>query len=484
MMYGRKEYEGFDKKAWRRNKVLESLREAIERVGLSDGDTISFHHHLRNGDAVVNMVLDAAAKMGIRDLRLAQTALFPVHEPVIEHIKSGVVTAIEGSINGPVGAFISKNAPLKEPVVLRSHGGRVRAVTEGELEIDVAFIAASQADDYGNCNGINGPSAFGPISYSIVDSLYADRVVVVTDELVPYPATPILISQEYVDYVVKVPSIGRPEGIVHGTTRITKDEVKLKIAKKAIEFIDAIGIIKDGFSFQAGAGGISLAAMMFMKEIMKNRGIKASFAMGGTTKYTVEMLREGLVKKLLTGQCFDLEAVESLRGDKNHEIISMGFYANLASGGRATERLSVGFLGATEVDVNFNVNVNTHSDGLLLHGIGGHQDVASGAEVSVIVTPLVRKKIPIVREEVTTISTPGDVVDVVVTDHGVAVNPRRDDIIKKAEESKYPIMSIEELAKTAEKLCGKPEKPSLSDEDVAIIEFVDGTLLDTVKRVA
>lgn len=100
------------------------------------------------------MVVDEIAKMGIKDITLAPTALFPVHEPIIEHIKSGVVTAIHGSLNGPIGAFVSEGGKLKEPVVLRSHGGRARAICSGDLHIDVAFIAASAADNYGTAMAV------------------------------------------------------------------------------------------------------------------------------------------------------------------------------------------------------------------------------------------------------------------------------------------------------------------------------------------
>ena len=39
------------------HKVV-NLEEAILRSGLRDGMTISFHHHFRGGDKVVNMVVD------------------------------------------------------------------------------------------------------------------------------------------------------------------------------------------------------------------------------------------------------------------------------------------------------------------------------------------------------------------------------------------------------------------------------------------
>ena len=51
----------FDERQHDSKKVLPDLEEAIRRVGLKDGMTISFHHHFRNGDYVVNMVMDVIA---------------------------------------------------------------------------------------------------------------------------------------------------------------------------------------------------------------------------------------------------------------------------------------------------------------------------------------------------------------------------------------------------------------------------------------
>ncbi|HUT86603.1 MAG TPA: citrate lyase subunit alpha, partial [Candidatus Heimdallarchaeota archaeon] len=212
------------------NKVLSSITEAIEATGLADGMTISFHHSFRDGDRVVNQVVDACAQMGIADLRLFPTALFPVHEPLIEHIQRGVVTRIEGSMNGPVGAFISQGGKLKTPAVLRSHGGRWRAVEAGDVAIDVAFIAAPQADPYGNATGIRGKTPCGPISFCAVDAAYARKTVVLTNDLAPYPVHPFEIQQGWTDYVVVIDEIGDPESIASGTLQITRSPMRLRIA--------------------------------------------------------------------------------------------------------------------------------------------------------------------------------------------------------------------------------------------------------------
>ena len=78
-------------------KLVASIEEAIKKSGLKDGMTISFHHHMRNGDTVVNEVLEIISKMGIKDLTLAPSSLSSCHGPVIDHIKSGVVTGIQSS---------------------------------------------------------------------------------------------------------------------------------------------------------------------------------------------------------------------------------------------------------------------------------------------------------------------------------------------------------------------------------------------------
>ena len=194
------------------SKVI-SLIEALKKCDLKNGDTLSFHHQLRNGDNVVNLTLEAIKNLGIKNIRVAQTAMFDVHNPVIDYIKDGVINRIEGSLNGAVGDFVSKN-PLPYPVILRSHGGRWAAVKTGELHPNIAIIAASAADERGNCTGIIGNSAFGPISYSQIDAMYSDYVIVVTDNVVDYPCKYQEIQERYVDYVAKVDCIGDPKNIM------------------------------------------------------------------------------------------------------------------------------------------------------------------------------------------------------------------------------------------------------------------------------
>ncbi|MBU6996239.1 MAG: citrate lyase subunit alpha [Theionarchaea archaeon] len=459
---------------------LMSLDEAVMKY-VKDGMTISFHHHLRDGDYLVNQVLEMVSTLGIKDVVLASTALFPVHEPVVRHLMDGTVRRVEGSMNGPVGRACSFGH-MKEIATLRDHGGRGAAVEMGDLPIDVAFIAAPTADDYGNCNGVHGKSACGPLGYSYPDSLYAKKVIAVTDNLVEYPVTPMSIHQTHVDHVAEVETIGNPEQIVSGTTKVTKSPTNLQIAEYVVETMDALGIISEGASIQAGAGGISLSVTSQMGDLLEDRHIVGGFGLGGVTQYLVDMLHRGVIKKILDAQCFDLTAVQSLRDDPDHAEINI-IYSSPYNKGSVYNKLDAAFLGATEVDLDFNVNVNTHSDGLLLHGIGGHQGPAACAKVTFITVPLYRKRIPVIRDRVTTISTPGEVIDVIATEYGIAVNPRRKDILKKVENTKIPVLTIEELKKEAYDLCGEPELPDTTDDIVAVIQWRDGTILDTVKKV-
>ena len=197
----------------------------------------------------------------------------------------------------------------------------------------------------------------------------------------------------------------------------------------------------------------------------------------------VELLHRGLIRTILDGQAFDLDAIQSLREDEAHVLIDPGLYANYDSRGCATYKLDAAFLGATEVDLDFNVNVNTHSDGLLLHGIGGHQDVAAGAAMTMITIPTLRGRIPVIMDSVTTVTTPGEVVDVIVTERGIAVNAKRDDLRDRFVAAGLPVRSLEEIKEEADAMVQPISKPVFGDEIVAAIEWRDGTVIDVVRKV-
>ena len=465
------------------SKLLDGIEKAVIETGIKDGMTISFHHHFREGDYILNMVLDVIAKLGIKNLTLASSSLNGVHEPVIEHIKNGVVTKIITSgVRGPLAEAISKGI-LETPIIIRSHGGRARAIEAGDSQIDVAFLGAPCCDEYGNANGYSGESFCGSLGYAKVDAEYADKVVLITDNLVPYPNVPASIEQTNVDYVVTVDAIGDPKGIVSGATRYTKNPRELLIAKYAAAVIEASGYFVPGFSMQCGTGGASLAVARFMREKMIEKDIKASFALGGITGQFVEMHKEGLISKICDVQSFDLTAAKSVGENPNHYEISSSLYANPHNSGCIVNKLDIVILSALEVDTDFNVNVITGSDGVIRGASGGHCDTAAGAKLAMIVCPLMRGRIPTIVEKVNTVITPGETIDVVVTDRGIAVNPLRKDLIEKFTKAKLPVCTIEELKEKAEKVTGKPKAIEYGEKIVGIVEYRDGSIIDVIREV-
>ncbi len=463
------------------NKTVATLKEALINSGLKDGMTISTHHHFRNGDLIANQIFDIAHELGVKDLRWFPSASFPCHEHLIPYLEDGTINRIEGSMNGPLGKFASQGK-MKGLGILRSHGGRYQAVQDGEVQIDIAVIAAPTADPFGNANGVDGPAACGLLGFALADSQYADKVIVVTDNLVPFPCIPWQIHGNYVDFVVKVEQVGISEKIISGTTQITKSPDRLLIAEMTAKFCDEAGIIRDGFSYQAGAGGTALSIGIYFSEILKARNWKARFIRAGSNQYPVKMLEEGLVDYILDGQTFDLEGVRSMRENKGHVNTSPFTSYNYHGKGNFASMVDVVILGATEVDVNFNANVVTHSDGYLLHGIGGWQNCLF-SKCTILPIPLFRDRMPVILDEVTTLCGPGELIDVIVTERGIAINPRRKDLIEKLKNTALPLKTIEELKEEAEKICGIPEKPKLSDEIIAVIKWVDGTVIDSVRRV-
>ena len=465
------------------NKLLPTIKDAIIASGLRDGMTVSFHHHLRNGDYVLNMVMQAIAELGIRDLTVNASSLFDTHRPLIGHIENGVVTTLMTDyMSGELGRFISAGG-MKNPVQFRTHGGRPCDIANGKTPIDVAFIAAPASDMMGNCTGKQGKSACGSLGYAMPDARYAKYTVVITDELVNYPLIDWSIPETDVDAVVVVDSIGNPKGIVSGTTKITRDPVGLSMAMTAVDVIKASGLLKDGFSFQTGAGGASLAAAKYLKDVMLAEGIHGSFGLGGITGYMVDMLNEGCFESLMDVQCFDLKAVESIRSNPRHQEISAIHYASPEAKSATVDSLDVVILGATEIDTDFNINVHTDSNGRIMGGSGGHSDTAAGAKLAMIIAPLSRARLPIGTDRVTCISTPGSSIDVLVTQKGVAVNPKNAELRDRLIAAGIKVMDIRELKALAESVSGVPEKPVFGERIVADVIYRDGTVIDHIYQV-
>lgn len=467
----------------RQDKLRSSLGEAIKLAGLKDGMTISFHHHFRDGDYIVNKVMAEIVALGIKDITIAASSLGTAHDPVAEYIKDGIVTGIQTSgIRGKIGEVVSQGY-LKTPAVLRSHGGRVRAIEQGEVHIDVAFIGAPTADCMGNARGYGGKSDCGVLGYSVVDSQYADQVIVITDTLVDFPNLPAPIHGIDVDHVVVIDEIGNSAKIASQAARFSTNPRDLKMAKDCVRVMTSTPWFKDGFTFQTGAGGPSLAANRFLEPELLKHGITMSWIIGGITAPAVELLNKGLVKKIIDTQDFDITAVNSVNRTPGHIEMSASEYANPANKGAFVNRLDFVILAALEIDTDFNVNVITGSDGILRGAPGGHPDTAAGSRCCIIVTPLIRGRMATVCDRVITVTTPGEDVDVLVTDYGIAVNPLRQDIIDSLNEAGIEHCKIEELRDRAYSLVGKPDSIEFEDQIVAVLEARDGSLLDVVRKI-
>lgn len=472
-----------DSNSKKSRKLKSDLRSAILDSGLKDGMTISFHHAFRGGDKVVNLVLDTIAQMGYKDLTLASSSLTGIHSPVVEHIKNGVVSKIYTSgIRGELGEAISHGL-LKEPVHIHSHGGRVHLIKSGELNIDMAFIGVPCCDEFGNANGMNGKSRCGSLGYAKIDAQHARKVVMLTESIVGYPNHPASITQDLVDAVVEVEEVGDASKIGGGETRLTSNPRELLIAKRAADVIINSGYFKQDFSLQTGSGGASLAVTRFLENSMEKRGITAEFGLGGITSTMVSMHEKGLIRNLIDVQCFDSGAADSLARNPNHIEISANEYANPSSKGAVVDRLDVVILSALEIDVNFNVNVITGSDGVIRGASGGHCDAAAGANLAVIVAPLVRGRIPTVVEQVLNVVTPGQSIDVLVTDHGIAVNPRRPEVKERLLNAGLPVLDMEALVARAQSLTGKAEPIEYDDQVVGYVRYRDGSVIDVIRKV-
>jgi citrate lyase subunit alpha/citrate CoA-transferase len=372
---------------------------------------------------------------------------------------------------------------MEEPVHIHSHGGRVQLIQSGELKLDVAFLGVPGCDAFGNANGTCGRSHCGSLGYAMVDAQFAKKVILLTEEILPFPNTPISISQDQVDWIVKVNEVGDPAKISVGAARITKNPRDLLIARLTADVIEHCGYFEQGFSLQTGSGGAATAATRFLEERMRRKVITASFALGGVTAGIVDLLQKGLIGKVLDTQSFDAEAAESLAASYNHIEISTNEYANPDSKGTYCSRLDMAILSALEVDLDFNVNVITGSDGLMMGASGGHCDVAAGANLAIVVEPLIRGRIPTVVKQVTTLVTPGECIGVLVTDHGIAVNPNRPEVEARLRAAGLPVMSIRDLYERAIELTGEPQPIEFLDRIVGLIRYRDGSVIDVVRQV-
>ena len=466
-----------------RDKQVASIAEVLKLCGIRDGMTLGFHHHFREGDYVVTMVMEEIHKMGIKGLTICASSLGKAHDALLPMIEDGTIVGIQSSgVRGKIGEAIS-TGKLRDIAIMRSHGGRVRAIESGEVHLDISFIGAPTCDKCGNMRANGGKSDCGVLSYAMVDAQYADKVVAITDCLVPFPNIPASISMIDVDYVVVVDEIGNPAKIASGAAKPTTDLRKLKMADYCTQVVVNTPYFKDGFSYQTGVGGASIASTISLGKIMEERGITMGLALGGITTPICNLLEKGLIRKVVDTQDFDLGAIESIKKNPNHIEISGSEYANPFNKGAYVNQLDFVILASLEVDVNFNCNVVVGSDGMITGAQGGHPDTAAGAKCTIVIAPLLQGRIPAICTNVTTVTTPGETVDVVVTDYGVAINPRRQDLIDCLKDTNLPLKTIEELRDIAYSIVGEPDPVQFGDRVVGVIEARDGSIIDVVREI-
>lgn len=449
-------------------------------AGLTDGATLSFHHHLRNGDDVMRQVLAACQSHGLTDLHIAPSSLFPCHASLIPFLRDGTVTRITTSyMNGPLADSIGAGM-LPHPVTLQSHGGRAFAIESGALKIDAAFIAAPAVDAAGNLTGSTGPEACGPLGYAMVDAAHATQVIALTDHTVDrLPRT--CIPAEQVDTIVQVPSIGDAAQIVSGTTGRAPSSKGQTIAALTAELIVASGLLVDGFSFQTGAGATSLAVAQALAPEMEARGIIGDFAAGGISGPLVAMHKAGLFRDIWDVQAFDLEAVQSYANDEAHHAMSAALYASPGRADAIANRLSVMILGAAEVDGNFNVNVTQASDGRIIGGSGGHADTAAGATLPIVTTSLTAGGFAKIVPQLTCLTTPGDTIGAVVTEAGIAIHAARPELTARAKRVCLPVVDIADLMRLAADQATHVAARRNEGRVIATCEYRDGTVIDQIR---
>ena len=196
-----------------------------------------------------------------------------------------------------------------------------------------------------------------------------------------------------------------------------------------------------------------------------------------------ELLEKGLIRTLVDTQDFDQGAIESIKKNPNHIEISASEYANPFNKGAYVNKLDFVILASLEADVDFNCNVVVGSDGVITGAQGGHPDTAAGAKCTIVIAPLLQGRIPAICTNVTTVTTPGETVDVVITDYGIAINPRRQDLIECMKDVNLPFCTIEELRDKAYAMVGEPEPVQFGERIVGIIEGRDGTVMDVVREI-
>ena len=469
-----------------------------------DGDAVSFPHYYRNGgDRFLRAVIGELKRRGLKGIRLIGNAYFGELDYLVEAVKDGTIAYLYGNPYGGLAKAAAAGTLLPVRIIGCSHGGRQRDIMLGIEPVRLAVFPAPAADTWGNASGVLGKpeERCGPLGLFDADVRYADYSCVCAGTVFDRFLTHRSLSMEYVDFVVPFEGVGDSAGIGAGTldlARVMGGE-NLKVADRVMALLGAAGLLRSGVAFQSGSGA-SLAILQRLSDHFVENNLKASFTIGGITQIHVEMLRRGAVELIMHGQCFqptDL-VFDSLLNDPGHQEVSTSIYASLACKGTLTPLLDFALLSCAEIDTAFNVNTVTGYDGRYVGGIGGGPNVGR-SKLTVIFTTLAGfskrrgQAYPSIRERVNTVTMPGELVDVVITEEDAVVNPASRSpyvaaLVDNAGKAGISLISMEELAAKAlakaKELGPLMPEPDLTGEAVEIVKADDGSILDVVRQAA
>lgn len=436
------------------NKIIfsNSISEVFDVLDIKDRMTISFNHYLGNGDYVQNIVNEEILKRDIKGLYYAPNSIFSNNTILSTLIENKNVTNIETTfLNGKVADTIGEGK-LDGLLIINTIGGRSRKIESGEMPIDVAFITLPAFYKEGNTDNC--------LEYAISDLKYAHKVVLVTD-CKSSALSKIELINKYVDVILEVDKVGEQ---VNNLLESTTDKEDLEIASLTSELLNELGLIKNNMSMQIETNKKTLAVINNIRDIMEQNNIKSSFVIGEKNNIFMDMQKKGLLEKF-----YDIKNLNSSK------------YVNPYDE-PICDKLDFVVLNANEIDKDFNVNVITDFNGKIIGGSNVHSDIAHGAKVTVVITKLNEAKTSIIKNKVTTITTPGEDIDILVTEKGISINPKRNDLIEKIKYSKLPIYSIDELFELSNDSVDASNMIETTNQIIGYVQYRDGSIIDNLYK--
>ena len=96
--------------------------------------------------------------------------------------------------------------------------------------------------------------------------------------------------------------------------------------------------------------------------------------------------------------------------------------------------------------------------------------------------PAIRQAAAEVAQEMC-VTTPGDTVDVLITQRGIAINPKQEELKDRLTKAGLPVFPIQKLKEMAEGYTGVPTPVKPQGKVVGEVEYRDGTVIDVIRAV-